>query len=61
MTLTKAILAVGGFAEFSHKAISLERRKTGRHVDLWAIIDGRAADIMLEPWDVITIGLPPRP
>lgn len=61
MTLTKAILAIGGYAEFSQKAISLERHKTERSVDLRAIIDRRAADIMLEPWDVITIGLPPRP
>lgn len=61
MTLTKAILAIGGYAEFSQKAISLERHKTARSVDLRAIIDGRVADIILEPWDVITIGLPPHP
>jgi uncharacterized protein YacL len=61
MTLTKAILTVGEYAEFSRKEISLERHKTARIVDLRAIIDGRAADITLEPWDIIIIGLPPRP
>lgn len=61
MTLTKALLAIGGYSEFSQKAISLERNKTARRVDLRAITDGRAPDITLEPWDIITIGLPPHP
>ena len=61
MTLTKALLAIGSFAEFSQKAIFLERNKIARSVDLPAIIDGRATDIMLEPSDIIEIGLPSRP
>jgi protein involved in polysaccharide export with SLBB domain len=59
MTLTRAILAAGGYGEFSRKPVYLERHKTARRVDLRAIVDRRAPDLMLEPADVIIVGRSP--
>jgi protein involved in polysaccharide export with SLBB domain len=56
LTLVKAILAVGGYGDFSSKSVSLIRHGKVRRVDLRAIIEGQSRDISLEPWDIIIVG-----
>ena len=55
MTVTKAILTVGGYAEFAHVRIYLIRDSKSTKVDLQEIVRKPEKGIPLKPSDIIYI------
>jgi protein involved in polysaccharide export with SLBB domain len=64
MTASKAIIAAGGYSDFSRTPIYLVRCGKWTTLDMRAAIElgEREKDVQLKPWDIIVIGtnLPPR-
>jgi protein involved in polysaccharide export with SLBB domain len=57
LTVSKAIIAAGGYSDFSRTAIHLIRCARSTRLDMDAILRGeRQSDVQLQPWDIITIG-----
>jgi hypothetical protein len=64
MTASKAIIAAGGYGNFSRTPIYLVRCGKLTALDMRAAVElgERERDVQLRPWDIIVIGtnLPPR-
>jgi protein involved in polysaccharide export with SLBB domain len=64
MTASKAIIAAGGYGDFSRTPIYLVRCGEWTALDMRAALElgEREKDVQLKPWDIIVIGtkLPPR-
>ena len=57
MTVTKAIIAAGGYSDFGKTSVFLVRCGEVTGVDMRAIFAGEQdKDVPLKPWDVIVIG-----
>ena len=62
MTVTKAIIAAGGYSDFGKTTIFLVRCGEVTRVDMRAIFAGEGdKDVPLKPWDAIVIGARLRP
>jgi protein involved in polysaccharide export with SLBB domain len=58
LTVSKAVIAAGGYADFSRTPISLIRCGQVTRVDLQAVVSGESdKDFQLKPWDIIVVGL----
>lgn len=53
MTVMKAILRVGGYAEFAHARVYLIRDSISTKLDLHKILKKEEKDTPLKPWDII--------
>ena len=57
LTASKAIMAAGGYSDFSSASIHLIRCGRSTRLDIDAVFRGqRQNDVQLRPWDIITIG-----
>jgi protein involved in polysaccharide export with SLBB domain len=58
LTVTKAIIAAGGYGDFSRTSIFLVRCSDVTQLDMRAILESgqRDKDVPLKPWDTIVIG-----
>ena len=57
LTAVKAIIAAGGYSDFSRTPIHLIRCARSTRLDMDAILRGEPqSDVQLQPWDIITIG-----
>jgi hypothetical protein len=62
LTVAKAIIAAGGYGDFSGSKIYLVRAAQVTTLDIRAVVES-GKDVPLQPWDIIVIGktLRPRP
>lgn len=58
LTASKAVLAGGGYADFSRTPVSLIRCAHSTRLNMKLVIEHarRDLDVELQPWDIITIG-----
>ena len=58
LTASKALIAAGGYADFSDTPIHLVRCGEVTRIDMRAIVQfgQREKDVSLKPWDIIVVG-----
>jgi len=61
LTLVKAVIAAGGFAESSHTPVYLVRCRQVKKFDIHIVIEstyGAENNPHLQPWDIVVVGDP---